>query len=268
MCLMCRMHLVKLTNANIILHIYATRHNHAMGQSRVRRQPCLDKLTPEVNWSLKTAILAVNITEANARNWCLANHFCTGYTVEDNIVWYSTIVKSQRDLQYKKGSTVYVIKIRCPIHHQRCIDKTCKNGGTCINLNAISTNGVECVCGAYWTGWYCERRKSCADRPCLAGAMCHNSSTLGFTCTCPPFTTGITCDVQITTSTAPSTAPSTTASNTTVVVGLSTEKKVAIGAAAAGGVVLTGVAAAAVVSATSSAAGATGASAAAGGGGQ
>ena len=259
------MHLVKLTTTTDDVHIFATRHYNFMAESRVRRQQCHDILLRTGNWTLLSAIHAVNVTEGNARIWCLANTFCTGYKVENNRVWYSNsyAASSKTGRRYKEGATAYILHVRCPIHQQRCNDMSCKNGGTCINIDP-NANGVRCVCGANWTDWYCQRRKSCPDEPCVAGALCHNSSIVGFTCTCPPFTTGMMCDVHITTPTT----STTTANNTTVGGGLSTHKKVAIAAAAAGGVILTGVAATAVISATSSAAGATGASAAVGGGGQ
>ena len=127
---------------------------------------------------------------------CLSNNRCTGYSVIGGVLYLSTSATSS--LVRVTGAASYRVELRCPIHNN-CFNSPCLNEGSCNTLLI----GMECICGPLWKGWYCSRRISCSkDYPCTAEATCRNSATGEFTCQCQPFTTGIICEITITTPTS------------------------------------------------------------------
>ena len=152
---------------------------------------------------------------------CLSNNRCTGYSVIGGILYLTTSATSS--LVRVTGAASYRVELRCPIHNN-CFNSPCLNEGSCNTLLI----GMECICGPLWKGWYCSRRISCSkDYPCTAEATCRNSATGEFTCQCPPFITGIICEVTMTkpttthvvtstaiTSTADTSTPVTSRTNT------------------------------------------------------
>ena len=192
----CCLHLLKMMRSFDIVSISATRSDTGMrGSRKIRQVQCEDIIDRYDNMFDLEAIFPLDATRSNAREKCLANRHCYGYVVKPNEVLYSqtsgtTLLDSYDD------STTFVIIFRCP-RHNRCSRWPCKNGGSFRDLYVRSV-GMECTCGDYWKGWYCETRIICQDDPCTNGGTCSDSATGGFICTCPVLTTGNRCDVQIT----------------------------------------------------------------------
>ena len=186
MALVCCVPLVKATNTNGTVNIFATIQDTGLRRWRNRRaDTCRDivhsfKDTQDISAQsgAKSGTTAVKAADATA--WCLANTACTGYNVlSNNIVTYSAVKHTHIQ---KAHVTAYLVVLRCPAHH-RCNKSPCKNGATCQDLS-ISGPGIKCLCAESWGGWYCEGKASCLDDPCGAGEKCSNSTTTrGFKCT-------------------------------------------------------------------------------------
>ena len=244
-----------------IVNTFAKKSDIEMRQSRKRqlgkRQHLIQAYSQTID--LSAVHFLTNATKGNAGMYCMANYLCTTYVFLNHTIMYSTSAK--RQFRRQPDTYRYEITFRCPIHHT-CSTLPCNNGSMCVDLTASGT-GIECICDDSWKGWYCEGRKSCLDDPCiegLPGAECLNSTAEGFHSNSPAFTTGIRCEVQMstdrtTTTRAPSVINTTivtevnvsTTNRTAVESGMTTGTKVVIGAAAAGYIVVTGVAAVAVI---------------------
>ena len=273
------------------VNAFATRGDIEISESRNRLQGQCKSMIQAYDQTIDPSAVHVliNTTKRNAEVHCLENYLCTTYVFINNTIMYSTSAKLHFIPQ--PNVSTYEIRFRCP-RHQRCSNLPCNNGSTCVDLTSDGT-GVECICDGSWKGWYCELRKYCRDHPCLRGATCRNTGTDGFNCTCPAFTTGVRCEVQIptgsiattstssltntaivtevtvrtsSTSTVKNTAIATedTTNKTAVESGLTTETKVVIAAVA---IVITGVAGVAVIGTAGSTVASTAAGAAAAGGG-
>ena len=193
----CCLHLVKMMRSFDIVSISATRSDTGMrGSRKIRQVQCEDIIDRYDNMFDLEAIFPLDATRSNAREKCLANMHCYGYVVKPNEVLYSQ-TSGRTLLDSYDDSTTFVIIFRCPMHN-RCSRWPCNNGGSCRDLYAQSV-GMECTCGDYWKGWYCETRIICQDDPCTNGGTCSDSATGGFICTCPVLTTGNRCEVQLTT---------------------------------------------------------------------
>ena len=268
----CCLHLVQIIQSLDVVNISATGRHSGIHELRTIHEDKCDDIFERHNDTdeYHAFWLLINATRTNARDKCLAIIDCYVYLFDPTRNRYTYGRSNQiRLLVSDRNETAFVITLRCPIHN-RCSNLPCKNNGTCIDLESRSV-GMECICGDSWKGWYCETRKTCEDHPCVTGATCNDSASDGFICTCPALTTGVQCEVQITTATTTVglitvdtttvTEIAVTAPNTTVEEsdksGLTTDMKVVIGAAAAGGVVVAVVAASAAIGAASTTAGST-----------
>lgn len=100
-----------------------------------------------------------------------------------------------------------------------CSSYPCQNGGTCVDIS----NGFTCICPAGMSGTLCETSKfqtnitylyvriclncfcklfiflkdinECASFPCQNGGTCRDFVN-GFTCSCPPGTSGPLCEIS------------------------------------------------------------------------
>ena len=81
----------------------------------------------------------------------------------------------------------------CEIDNEICKSKRpCKNNATCEDL----PNGYICHCAKYFAGYNCSIDQNvCRTQPCKQGGVCTNVPSKGtFTCACPPWAPGKTCE--------------------------------------------------------------------------
>ena len=83
----------------------------------------------------------------------------------------------------------------CEIDNEMCKSKPCKNNATCQNL----PNNYVCHCAKYFTGTNCSiDTDMCRTNPCEQGGKCTNvPSTGSFTCDCPAWAPGKTCQDSV-----------------------------------------------------------------------
>ena len=251
------MHLVKSTMSLDI----TTRHGLGMRQLRNRRQDnCSERFKVFEAQYDRNAVQEMGQPVGNAAMLCMRHTQCTGYVEKDGRAFFS--ISTNQSFINDTLAITYTVSLRCPKRF-RCTDSPCKNEGTCVPPPASGHDSLRCRCHHQWTGWYCERLKSCADEPCELGETCCNSTTAGFICTSNDTSTTKTV-TSTNTIVASTISPNKTMDGSV----LSRDAKVVIGAAAVGGVVIAGVAAAAVFKATGSGAATTAAGAAGAAGGQ
>jgi len=120
--------------------------------------------------------------------WCLEKITCVHVRhYGSQCAWTDVIKKLHR---VAPGYTTYTVRYRCPKYH-RCSDRVCRNDAVCMPLEGQEM-GIECICAKGSSGWFCERQH-CYDQLCQYGGTCRNTS-MGFSCTCPPYRTGVLCE--------------------------------------------------------------------------
>ena len=130
-------------------------------------------------------------TAVECVQWCLEKITCVHVRhYGGECVWTDVPKKLHRAVP---GYTTYTVRYRCPKYH-KCSDEVCRNNAICMPLFIGRDVGIQCVCHESCSGWFCERQH-CYEEMCENGGTCHNTST-GFSCTCPPFTTGVVCETE------------------------------------------------------------------------
>lgn len=81
----------------------------------------------------------------------------------------------------------------CENNINECLNKVCKNGGKCTDLDG----SFQCECTEFWEGRTCEKNiNECLSSPCKHGGICQNTEE-GFLCFCPVSFLGRFCEQDL-----------------------------------------------------------------------